>query len=153
MYSRNELLVIGLFVLSLLIAAGAATMLALHLLFLPFFVPLAVSLAFGVVFAGLIIVLAAAGGRENAEHHRRVLCGCGNAYLRPAIVSAVVALVVALIFSGTPPFIPVLSAALFGLTVLFLLFAIFLLAAFIFCVLDSTCHYCPCGDDARSEDR
>lgn len=152
MYSRNELLVIGLFVLSLLIAAGAATMLALGLLTLPFFVPLVVSLGFGVVIAGLVIVLVAAGGREG-EHRRRALCGCGNAYLRPAVVSAIVALVVALVFSGTPVAITILTAALFGLTVLFLLFAIFLLAAFIFCVLDSTCHYCPCGDDAHSEDR
>ncbi|MFT8887242.1 MAG: hypothetical protein ABF904_00310 [Ethanoligenens sp.] len=149
MYSRNELLVTGLFVLSLIIAAGGATLLALGFLTAPFFVPLAVSLALAIVIAALAVSVSAVSGRDggSADYRRKVVCGCGSTYLRPSIVSALVALVVALVFSGASGVSLIVAAVLFGLTVLFLLFALFLLAAFILCVLDSVCHYCHCNDD------
>lgn len=149
MYSRSVLTVIGVFVLSLLLAAGAATLVALGFITSVVFVPLATALAFATLIAILVVILVAASAEDTAAggYRKRILCGCSNAYLRTAAISALIALIVALVFSGASGVSAVVAAVLYGLTALFLLFAIFLLAAFIFCVLDSICHRCRCSDD------
>lgn len=149
MYSRSALTVIGGFVLSLLIAAGAATLVALGFITSVVFVPLATALAFATLIAILVVILFAASAEDTAAggHRKRIVCGCSNSYLRTAAVSALIALIVALVFSGAAGVSAVIAAVLYGLTTLFLLFAIFLLVAFIFCVLDSVCRRCHCSDD------
>lgn len=147
MYSRSVLISIGLFVLALLLGIAAAILNLFGILTGAVFVTLTATFAFVIPLAALGIAIAAASSRDSRENvFHRILCGCGRAYLRPAVISALVALVLALVTSGLV-IIPIMTGCLVGLIMTFLLFAIFLLAAFIFCVFNGACHYCHCDDD------
>ena len=155
MCGRSILVNIGLFVLSLLIGVAVAVLSILGFLTLTNFVPLAASFAFLILLAALGVAVAAAGGDDEAAGtRRRALCGCARDYLRPAVISALIALVLALALSGFST-IPILSGIILGLIALSLLFAAFLLAAFLFCLLDTVCHRCVCdpGDPCENTSR
>lgn len=142
--NRSGIFIIALFGLSLLLGIVGGVLNALGILpIVTGFVPLVVALSAIVLLAALALAAAALLGREEdcKGVSRSALCECLNCYLRPIVISALIALVVTLLFAGITVS-AIVTGIIFGFIVTFFFFALLLLGTLVFCLVSDACDVC-----------
>lgn len=142
--NRSGIFIIALFGLSLLLGIVGGVLNALGILtVVTGFVPLIVAISALVLLAALALAAAALLGREEdcKGVSRSALCECLNCYLRPIVISALIALVVALLFASITV-IPILAGIVLGFILTFFFFALLLLGTLVFCLVSDACDVC-----------